>query len=175
MLFLESYDEHWWDFINGWGHFGFCCRFINWLFTFIFDFYIDFSPLNWPLASHYSISKVTIKLTNVNDNTPFFLNGGPFIIAEVWLFNCLIYWFTDWLIDWHYHSISQSFILPISQGDFTGKRYKIGQITAYDNDTDAYHSVYGSLSYKFVNMSSKYSIDILLLFLIPIKGWITAR
>ena len=47
-------------------------------------------------------------------------------------------------------------LLFYTQGNYTGRRMKVGEIKAYDNDTDADKSVYGAISYNFINMSSTF-------------------
>ena len=35
-------------------------------------------------------------------------------------------------------------------------KHKVGQLIAYDNDSDSSNSLYGSLNFQVINMSSKF-------------------
>eukprot|EP00794_Sanderia_malayensis_P020074 gene20074-22044_t len=68
-----------------------------------------------------STTKVTVKVVNVNDNSPWFQYTGPYAFIE---------------------------------GNYAKQRLKIGQLKAFDNDSDSVLSSFGELSYSFVNLSS---------------------
>eukprot|EP00795_Rhopilema_esculentum_P002535 gene2535-730_t len=44
----------------------------------------------------------------------------------------------------------------LNEGNYTGRKFRVGKIEAYDSDLDTASSVYGLTSYQFVNMSSYY-------------------